>query len=98
MAWVELPEWFEALNRDFRYQFTALGVPAPGLFIASEVQKNHFKIAGGEPGARVSWMITGIRQDAYANAHRIPVEEAKPKNEQGSYLHPELHDQPPERR
>ena len=94
VAWVELPEWFEALNRDFRYQLTALGVPAPGLFIASEVQRNHFEIAGGQPGARVSWMITGIRQDPYANAHRIPVEEAKPENEQGSYLNPDLYGQP----
>jgi len=93
-AWVELPEWFEALNRDFRYQLTALGVPGPGLFIASEVQKNHFEIAGGQPGSRVSWMITGIRQDAYANEHRIPVEEAKPENEQGSYLNPDVYGQP----
>ena len=97
VAWVELPEWFEALNRDFRYQLTALGVPAPGLFIASEVQNNRFEIAGGQPGARVSWMITGIRQDPYANAHRIPVEETKSENERNSYLHPELYGQPPER-
>jgi hypothetical protein len=97
VAWVELPEWFEALNRDFRYQLTAIGVPAPGLFIASEIQKNHFQIAGGQPGAKVSWLITGIRHDAYANAHRIPVEEAKPEDEQGTYLHPELYGQPAER-
>ena len=96
-VWVDLPDWFEALNRDFRYQLTALGVPAPGLFIASEVQKNHFEIAGGQPGARVSWQITGIRHDAYANAHRIPVEEAKPEEEQGTYLHPELYGQPSDR-
>ncbi|MEJ5345960.1 MAG: hypothetical protein WHS83_13705, partial [Chloroflexus sp.] len=23
-AWVELPAWFEALNRDFRYQLTCI--------------------------------------------------------------------------
>jgi hypothetical protein len=97
VAWVELPEWFEALNRDFRYQLTAIGVPAPGLFIASEIQKNHFEIAGGQPGAKVSWLITGIRHDAYANAHRIPVEEAKPEDEQGTYLQPELYGQTGER-
>ena len=39
-------------------------------------------------GLRVSWQVTGIRQDAYANAHRIPVEEQKPAEEQGLYLHP----------
>jgi hypothetical protein len=35
-------------------------------------------------------MVTGIRQDAWANAHRIPNEEPKPAEEQGKYLHPEL--------
>ena len=30
-AWVELPDWFEALNQDYRYQLTAIGGPGPGL-------------------------------------------------------------------
>ena len=38
----------------------------------------------------VSWQVTGIRQDPWANAHRIPVEEIKSENERGFYLHPEL--------
>jgi hypothetical protein len=38
---------------------------------------------------KVSWQLTGIRHDAYANAHRIPVEEDKPGVEQGYYLSPE---------
>jgi hypothetical protein len=66
-AWVTLAEWFEALNRDFRYQLTALGAPGPNLYIASEVADHKFKIAGGAAGARVSWQITGIRQDAWAS-------------------------------
>ena len=28
-ATVALPDWFETLNRDFRYQLTAIGAPAP---------------------------------------------------------------------
>ncbi len=32
--------------------------------------------------------------DAFANAHRIPVEEDKPAEERGLYLHPEALDQP----
>lgn len=35
--------------------------------------------------------MRGIRQDPWANAHRIPVEEAKPAQERGHYLHPELY-------
>jgi hypothetical protein len=39
----------------------------------------------------VSWQVTGIRQDSWANAYRIPVEQAKPAQDHGRYLHPELH-------
>jgi hypothetical protein len=96
-AWVSLPVWFEALNSDFRYQLTALGRPQPKLYIAQEISGNRFKIAGGRPGAKVSWQVTGIRQDAYARAHRIKVEEEKPLAEKGFYLSPELFGQPEEK-
>jgi hypothetical protein len=86
-AVVKLPAWFGALNQDFRYQLTAIGAPGPQLYIAQEVQDNQFKIAGGTPGGKVSWQVTGIRHDPYANAHRIPVEQDKPAAERGTYLH-----------
>jgi trimeric autotransporter adhesin len=95
-AWVQLPEWFEALNRDFRYQLTAIGAPGPNLYIAEEVAGNQFKIAGGRPSMKVSWMVTGIRQDAWATAHVMEVEQEKPEKELGYYLHPELFGQPEE--
>jgi hypothetical protein len=41
------------------------------------------------PGTKVSWQVTGIRQDAFANAHRIAVEEDKPESERGKYLYPD---------
>jgi hypothetical protein len=96
-AWINLPDWFEALNRDFRYQLTAIGVPAPNLYVAEEVAENRFKIAGGQPGGKVSWQVTGIRHDAYADAHRLAVEEDKPEEDRGYYLHPEVHGQPAEK-
>jgi hypothetical protein len=80
-ATVELPYYFEALNRDFRYQLTAVGAPGPNLYIAEGVKQNSFRIAGGRPYASVSWQVTGIRQDTYANEHRIKVEEDKPAEE-----------------
>jgi hypothetical protein len=76
-ATVELPEYFEALNRDFRYQLTAIGAPGPNLYIAEGVKQNRFRIAGGRGYAHVSWQVTGIRQDTYAEQHRIKVEEDK---------------------
>jgi len=88
-AIVTLPDYFQALNQDFRYQLTALGAPGPRLYIAAKINNNRFKIAGGRPGAEVSWQVTGIRHDAYANAHRIEIEQVKPTNERGAYLHPD---------
>ncbi|MBS1791694.1 MAG: hypothetical protein JST85_28550 [Acidobacteria bacterium] len=95
-AEVELPTYFQALNRDFRYQLTCLGDYAP-VYIAKKIQGNRFKIAGGRPGLEVSWQVTGIRQDAWANQHRVVVEEEKPSQERGHYLHPELFGQPEEK-
>jgi hypothetical protein len=87
-AVVKLPDWFGALNRDFRYQLTCVGGFAP-VYIAEEIADNRFTIAGGTPGLKVSWQVTGIRQDPYAEQHRIPVEEDKPLEERGTYLYPE---------
>jgi hypothetical protein len=87
-AWIELPEWFEALNRDFRYQLTCIGGFAP-VYIAEKIANNRFKIAGGHAELEVSWQVTGIRHDRFANAHRVPIEEVKPAEEQGLYLHPD---------
>jgi hypothetical protein len=96
-AVVNLPAWFEALNKDFRYQLTSIGAPGPNLYIAEEVSGNHFKIAGGVRNGKVSWQVTGVRHDAYANAHRIPVEEDKPANLRGTYISAAEHHQAPEK-
>jgi hypothetical protein len=92
-AWVQMPEWFEALNMDFRYLLTAIGTPGPNLFIAQKIENNRFKIAGGLTGMEVSWQVTGIRKDVYAEKYRVPVEEDKPAEERGKYLFPEFYGQ-----
>jgi len=89
-AVVELPDYFGAVNRDFRYQLTCIGGFAP-VYIAEEISGNQFTIAGGEPGMKISWQVTGIRKDAFAEANRIQVEVDKPAKERGKYLHPEAH-------
>jgi trimeric autotransporter adhesin len=90
-ATVELPAYFEALNRELRYQLTVIGQFAQAI-VVEKVRDNRFVIKTSKPGVEVSWQVTGIRHDAYANAHRIPVEEVKSPDEQGHYLHPELFD------
>ncbi len=95
-ALITMPDWFGALNRDFRYQLTCIGGFAP-VYIAEEMVNNQFKIGGGQAGMRVSWQVTGIRQDVWANAHRIPVEEEKQAKLKGFYIHPELYGAPAEK-
>src|SRR5262249_50599128 len=86
-AVVDLPDWFEALNKDFRYQLTVVGTFAQAI-VAEKVKGNRFVIQTNAPGVEVSWQVTGIRQDAWANKNRIPVEEMKSDKERGFYLHP----------
>jgi hypothetical protein len=92
-ATVKLPEWFEALNGDFRYQLTAVGAPGPNLHVKEEVKGGSFRIGGGSPNLKVSWQVTGVRRDPWAKANRIKVEENKAKGARGSLLHPEAHGQ-----
>ena len=95
-ATVTLPDYFEGLNRDFRYQLTVIGTFAQAI-VADEIAGNRFTIRTNAANVKVSWQVTGIRQDRYANKHRIKVEEDKTELERGFYLHPEAFDQPEER-
>jgi hypothetical protein len=96
-ATVKLPAYFQALNKDFRYQLTVIGAK-PGQFVQAmvvkEIAHNRFTLETSKPNVKVSWQVTGIRHDRYANAHRIKVVVLKTGTEQGKYLHPELYRQP----
>jgi len=96
-ARVEFPDWFSAVNEDFRYQLTAVGQPGPNLFVAEKMRGNAFKIGGGRPGMEVSWQVTARRNDAYMKAYPFVVEPEKPENERGYYRHPELYGAPKEK-
>ena len=93
-AIITLPSYFDALNKDFRYQLTTIGQRADA-WIVEEISGNKFKIATEKPQVKVSWQVTGVREDAFANANRVVVEVDKPKEERGTYLHPEAHGMAP---
>ncbi len=86
-AIVTLPDYFETLNRDFRYQLTVLGQFAQAI-VSRKIAGNSFEIRTDKPGVEVSWQVTGVRQDVYAREHPIVVEESKPAEQQGMYLYP----------
>ncbi len=89
-AVVLLPEYFESLNKDFRYQFTCVYDFAQAI-VAEKIQNNQFTIRTDKPNVEVSWMVTGVRQDPLANKYRIQDVVNKPESEQGTYLNPELY-------
>lgn len=94
-ATITMPEWFQTLNFDFRYQLTVIDDGNSADFvqakIVSRIRDNQFSIRTSAPSTAVSWQVTGIRHDPFANANRIQVEELKSDLERGFFLHPEVY-------
>ncbi len=92
IATVSLPSYFEAENKDFKYQLTVVDNSADFIMakVSEKVSNNTFKIKTSKPNVEVSWQVTGVRQDAYANAHRIVDVVDKAPEDKGYYIHPEL--------
>ncbi len=98
---VELPGYFLALNKDFRYLATPIGEPMPNLHLSSEVGRRYLilgapviRIVGGVAGGTVSWQVTGVRQDPYILMNPITVEVEKGPSQlvdKGQYLFPEYY-------
>ncbi|MGE0480387.1 MAG: DUF1572 family protein [Phycisphaerae bacterium] len=91
-ATVALPAYFEAVNRDFRYQLTV--VHAGDEFVLAQVSapiaENRFAIRTSRPHTLVSWQVTATRDDPWMRAHAALAEIDKPAHERGRLLHPEL--------
>jgi len=92
-ATVHLPDWLEVLNTDFRYQLTVIGQFAQAI-IGRKIENNQFEIRTSAPNVEVSWQVTGVRQDAYAKANPLVVEQEKEARLRGFYIHPELYGAP----
>lgn len=92
-AWVTLPAYFGEINRDLTYQLTCVGGFA-NVYVATEVQNNRFKIAGGRSGMKVSWAVTGVRNDAYVRHYGFKAETKKAPSQRGFYLTPEAYGLP----
>jgi hypothetical protein len=86
LATVAFPDWFESLNTDFRYQLTVIGQFAQAI-IAQKIANKQFSIKTSIPRVEVSWQVTAVRQDAFAKANPLVVEQLKPAAERGYYLH-----------
>ncbi|MBI4850397.1 MAG: hypothetical protein HY819_01085, partial [Acidobacteria bacterium] len=93
-ATIQMPDWFESVNKDFRYKLTPIGSDAD-LYISQELVKGKFKIAGGKARMKVSWEISGVRHNPGFNP--LPVEQIKADGDRGLYLDPDAYGQPIEK-
>jgi len=93
-AVVQLPDYYDLINKEPSYQLTAIGAYAQ-LYIKSEVENGSFVIAGGNPGMKVSWELVALRNDPYLQQypeHREVVVE-KDERSKGKLLMPHLYGQ-----
>ena len=97
VATVKLPSWFEAENTDFRYQLTVIGGRFAQAIVSKEIADHQFTISTNASNVKVSWQVTAVRQDPYAKAHPLVVEQEKPARERGFYQNPEVYGQPAEK-
>jgi len=90
LATIELPEYFSALNKDFKYQLSAVNSFSE-VMVLEEVKDNNFIIQSELPNVKISWQVTGVRQDPYANMNRVIPEVEKESYAKGKYLYPEVY-------
>ncbi|MBP6431056.1 MAG: hypothetical protein KA319_04760 [Ferruginibacter sp.] len=92
-ATVQLPDYFEAINKDFRYQLTVIGSFAQAI-VSKEVANNKFEIATNQPNIKVSWEVKGVRNDAHMRKFPFQAVEEKSTLQKGKYWDPASHNQP----
>jgi hypothetical protein len=95
-AIVQLPPYFESINRDFRYQLTVIGQFAQAI-VAEKIRNNRFVIRTDKPNVEVSWRVEALRNDRYVQRYGFQTEQEKEDEIKGKYLYPELYGQPKER-
>jgi len=96
-ATVQLPEYFEAINKDFRYQLTVIGAFAQAI-VNKEVSNNKFEIATSIPNVKVSWEVKGVRNDKHMQKFPFKAVEEKSAAQKGRYIDPAAYDQPESKR
>lgn len=87
-ATVQLPDYFTALNIDYKYQLTCIGTFAQAI-IAEEISNNQFEIKTDKPNVKVSWQVTGVRNDPAVRVSKPLLERNKKGYEVGKYLCPQ---------
>lgn len=87
-AVVKMPNYVEAIAKDFRYQLTPIGQFAQAI-VAKELSGGEFVIRTDKPFVKVSWQLSGVRSDPSALASRYKAVEDKTGDAKGTYMNPQ---------
>jgi len=93
-AIVQLPNYFNTINKNFSYQLTPVGAASPNIYISKEINEfGQFTIAGGQSGQKISWYIFAERNDPYLQQYpeKRQVEITKNEKDKGTYIRPDLY-------
>jgi len=93
-ATVSLPDYFEAINKDYRYQLTVVGGTFAQAIISKEVSNNKFEIATNQPNVKVSWEVKGVRNDNRMKKNPFVAEQLKTPTQKGKYYDPASYNLP----
>ena len=82
-ATVQMPDWFDALNDDLAISYGEWGA-GKGMRPHTLHRIPNGWVIAGKPRAKVSWIATGLRADAWAKAHPVQAEPKKDDADQGT--------------
>lgn len=99
-AWVELPSYFQDINKNFKYVLTVVDDEDNANFVQAKVSKKidgtRFQIRTSAAHVEVSWMVFADRNDLRIQTNRPTDERPKTGVEKGKYQNPEYYGLPPE--
>lgn len=97
-AVIRLPNYFESINKNFRYQLTVVDEGDSAEFVEVKVVRkirgNQFAIRTSLPHVEVSWRVEATRNDLWMQKYPLKIEEEKSDEKRGTYFFPELFGQP----
>jgi hypothetical protein len=99
-ATIQLPDYFESINRDPTYHLTIVDDGERDDFVlvkvVRKIRNNQFTIRTSAPHVEVSWRVEAIRNDRYVQKYGYKTEQEKEDSIKGKYVQPELYGMPKE--
>lgn len=90
-GWVTLPEYFDSINANAKYQLTVMGRSFAQAIVYQEIKGNRFQIRTSMPNVKVSWRVECDRDDPHVRRKRPMDVVEKSGRERGTYQDPALY-------